>query len=430
VTTASSQHPTAARGQHDTPRLHARTRVVESTADLLELLPRGDDALAWIRHGEGLVGWGEAARFDPSGPGRFAQAAGWWQDFAANAEVDDEVERAGTGPVAFVSMAFADQPGYSALVVPEVVVGRRDGVTWVTEITVDGARGARTPVAMQPIRTPSTVRYAEGELSVTGYRNAVTEAVRRLRAGELRKVVLAHDLVASTPAEDGPIDARGLLLALAGRNPNCWIFSVDGLVGATPELLLARRDSEVFARVLAGTVWPRDGIDADALAASLLESAKNQEEHRYAVESVADRIKPFCADLDVPAEATILRLRNVLHLATDIHGKLDGNPSLLELTGAVHPTAAVGGTPREAAVALITELEGMDRGRYAGPVGWIDASGDGEFGIALRCAQVTGNTARLFAGGGIMPDSDPDSEVLEANAKMIPMRDALEQLTE
>jgi menaquinone-specific isochorismate synthase len=401
--------------------------VVESAADLLELLPRGDDALAWVRHGDGLVGWGEAARFEPSGPGRFGQAASWWRDFAAHAEVDDDVELAGTGPVAFVSMAFADQPGYSALVVPQVVVGRRDGVTWVTEINADGAR---TPAAMQPIRKPSTVRYAEGELSVTGYRNAVAEAVRRLRAGELRKVVLAHDLMASTPPEEGPIDARGLLLALAGRNPNCWIFSVDGLVGATPELLLARRGSELTARVLAGTVWPRDGIDADALAASLLDSAKNQEEHRYAVESVADKIKPFCATLDVPSEATILRLRNVLHLATDIQGTLAGNPSLLELTGEVHPPAAVGGTPREAAVALITELEGMDRGRYAGPVGWIDASGDGELGIALRCAQVSGNTARLYAGGGIMPDSDPDSEVLEANAKMIPMRDALEQLTE
>lgn len=404
--------------------------MVESTADLLKLLPRGDDALAWVRHGDGLVGWGEAARFEPSGPGRFAQAARWWRDFTADATVDDEVELAGTGPVAFVSMAFADQPGYSAVVVPEVVVGRRDGVTWITEIGVGSSHGSHTPVAMQPIGTPSTVRYAEGELSVTGYRNAVAEAVRRLRAGELRKVVLAHDLIASTPPDEGPIDARGLLLALAGRNPNCWIFSVDGLVGATPELLLARRGSEVFARVLAGTVWPRDGIDADALAASLLESAKNQEEHRYAVESLAEKIKPYCADLDVPAEATILRLRNVLHLATDINGTLDGNPSLLELTGSVHPTAAVGGTPREAAVALITELEGMDRGRYAGPVGWIDASGDGEFGIALRCAQVSGNTARLYAGGGIMPDSDPDSEVLEANAKMIPMRDALEQLTE
>lgn len=404
--------------------------MVESTADLLELLPRGDDALSWVRHGDGLVGWGEAARFEPSGPGRFGQAADWWRDFVAHADVDDDVELAGTGPVAFVSMAFADQPGYSALVVPEVVVGRRDGVTWVTEISVGDAHATRSPVAMQPIRTPSTVRYAEGELSVTGYRNAVAEAVRRLRAGELRKVVLAHDLIASTPPEDGPIDARALLLALAGRNPNCWIFAVDGLVGATPELLLALRGSELTARVLAGTVWPRDGIDADALAASLLDSAKNQEEHRYAVESVADKIKPFCASLDVPGEATILRLRNVLHLATDIQGTLAGNPSLLELTGEVHPPAAVGGTPREAAVALITELEGMDRGRYAGPVGWIDASGDGELGIALRCAQVSGNTARLYAGGGIMPDSDPDSEVLEANAKMIPMRDALEQLTE
>jgi menaquinone-specific isochorismate synthase len=431
VTTASSQHPTADRDQHDSPRLFAHTRVVESSADLLELLPRGDDALAWVQNGDGLVGWGAAARFAPSGAGRFAQAAEWWRQFAADAEVDDEVGLPGTGPVAFVSMAFADKPGHSTLVVPEIVVGRRGDVTWVTEISAGrGQRGAGTAVAMQPIRTPSTVRYAEGELSVPGYRAAVAEAVRRLRAGDLHKVVLAHDLVATTPAEEGPLDARGLLHALAGRNPNCWVFAVDGLVGATPELLLRRRGSEVTARVLAGTVWPRDGIDDDALAASLLASAKNQEEHRYAVESVADAIRPFCAALDVPGEATILRLRNVLHLATDITGTLTGDPSLLELTGATHPPAAVGGTPRAAAVALITELERMDRGRYAGPVGWIDRAGDGEFGIALRCAQVKGNTARLYAGGGIMPDSDPDSEVLEANAKMIPIRDALEQLTD
>jgi menaquinone-specific isochorismate synthase len=303
-------------------------------------------------------------------------------------------------------------------------------VTWVTEIGVWGDQPAGAMHPVRPVRTPSTVRYATGQLSVTAYRDAVDQAIHRLRDGELGKVVLAHDLLATTPAEDGPVDPRYLLHGLADRYPNCWVFAVDGLVGATPELLLRRTGDTVSARVLAGTVWPRDDLDPDQLAATLLGSAKNQAEHRYAVESLAATLRPFCSALTVPAEPEVLRLRNVLHLATDVHGRLAEDVSLLTLTGASHPTAAVGGTPREAAVSLITELEGMDRGRYAGPVGWIDSTGDGEFGIALRCAQVDGNTVRLFAGCGIVADSDPDNEVVEAAAKFVPMRDALESVRE
>lgn len=427
MTTASSPYPR--RGQQSRRALaparpFARTRIVDTTTDLLELLPGGEDALCWVQHGEGIVGWGEAARFETSGPDRFAHAAAWWRAFTDEVEVHDEVGLPGSGLVAFVSMAFADQPGDSVLVVPEVVVGRRDGVTWVTEI------GGRQPGtvgmhAVRPVRTPSSVSYSSGELSVTGYREAVAEAVRRLRADGMGKVVLAHDLVATVPPEDGPVDPRYLLHGLADRYPNCWTFAVDGLVGATPELLLRRAGDTVSARVLAGTVWPREGLDADALAASLLSSAKNREEHRYAVESLAATLAPFCSSLHVPTEPEVLRLRNVLHLATDVHGTLTEDVSLLTLTGAAHPTAAVGGTPRDAAVALIAELEGMDRGRYAGPVGWIDSTGDGEFGIALRCALVAGRTVRLFAGCGIVADSDPDSEVVEAAAKFVPMREAL-----
>jgi menaquinone-specific isochorismate synthase len=435
VTTVSSSYLGPRSGQAGGPvpadRRTARSRPVDTDTDLLGLLPSGEDALTWVQHGEGLVGWGEAARFEPSGPDRFAEAARWWREFTADAEVYDEVGLPGSGLVAFVSMAFADDPGDSVLIVPEVVVGRRGDVTWVTEISVGrGPRTAGTMHPVRPVRTPSAVRYATGQLSVTGYRSAVATAVDRLRDGDLGKVVLAHDLLATIPPEDGPVDPRYLLHGLADRYPNCWVFAVDGLVGATPELLLRRRGDTVSARVLAGTVWPRDDLDADALADSLLHSAKNREEHRYAVESLADTLRPFCASLTVPTEPVVLRLRNVLHLATDVNGTLAEDVSLLTLTGASHPTAAVGGTPRAAAVSLITELEGMDRGRYTGPVGWIDSTGDGEFGIALRCAQVSGNTVRLFAGCGIMADSDPDSEVAEAAAKFVPMRDALESVRE
>jgi menaquinone-specific isochorismate synthase len=406
--------------------MYARTRVVDTATDLLGLLPTGADALCWVRGGEGVVGWGEVARFEPSGPDRFATAAAWWREFVDGLEVTDEVSLPGSGALAFASVAFADDPGDSVLIVPEIVVGRRDGVTWITEITASGSPGAGLH-AVEPVEVPSGVRYSAGQLSVTGYREAVRQAVARLREadGKLGKVVLAHDLVATVPSE---IDVRYLLHGLAERNPNCWTFSVDGLVGATPELLLRRTGHSVSARVLAGTVWPHDGVAVDTLAAGLIDSAKNQVEHRYAVESLAESVRPFCRELTVPEQATVLRLRNVLHLATDVHGELKDDVSLLTLAEAVHPTAAVGGTPRAEAVALITELEGMDRGRYAGPVGWIDGSGDGEFGIALRCAQVGGNTVRMFAGCGIVADSDPDSEVVEANAKLVPMRDALENI--
>lgn len=425
MTSASQRYPRQPKAATPPGRRYARSRIVDNPTDLLELLPGPDDALCWVQGGEGLVGWGEAARFSPKGGDRFRQAAEWWRDLTADMAIVDEVGLPGSGLVAFVSMAFADDPGDSVLVVPEVVVGRRNGVTWVTEI----GRGAAGPAgvhSVRPVRTPSSVSYADGQLSATGYRRAVAQAVRRLRETDLGKVVLAHDLVATVPADEAPVDPRYLLHGLADRYPNCWVFAVDGLVGATPELLLRRAGDQVFARVLAGTMWPSHDVDTETLVANLLSSAKNQQEHRYAVDSLATSLDPFCTELSMPADPVVLRLPNVVHLATEVSGTLAADTSLLTLTGAVHPTAAVGGTPTDAAVALIAELEGMDRGRYAGPVGWVDSKGDGEFGIALRCAEVMGDSVRMFAGCGIVADSDPDNEVAEAAAKFIPMRDAVE----
>ncbi|MGW0516609.1 isochorismate synthase [Crossiella sp. NPDC003009] len=397
--------------------VRVRTRELPAGVDLLGQLPDSDDVLAWVREGDGLVGWGVAAEFRCAGPDRFAAADDWWRELRGSLAVEDEVGLPGTGAVAFVSVTFADGPEESVLVVPRVIVGQRDGRVWRTQI----GEVAGDPV--RPVRGPGLVRYAEGRLPVTRYREAVRAAVARMRAGELAKVALAHDLLA-TAAE--PFDPRFLLAGLARRYPSCWAYSVAGLVGATPELLLRRNGSEFSSRVLAGTTWPREGATEDELAAELLASAKNREEHEYAVRSFVDCLGPLCAELDAPATPEVLRLRNVLHLSTDVRGRLHDDGSLLRLAQAVHPTAAVGGTPTPDAVALIAELEGMDRGRYAGPVGWIDGAGDGELGIALRCAQLDGNTARLFAGCGIVADSDPDTEVAEARAKMIPVRDALE----
>ncbi|APU12587.1 isochorismate synthase [Actinoalloteichus sp. GBA129-24] len=386
------------------------------------MLPNPEPVFSWVHGGEGLVGWGEAARIEVKGADRFAAAERWWSELVATAEVEDTIGRPGTGLVAFASMSFADEPGSSVLIVPRVVVGRRDGATWRTELH-EGDDAPITPI-VQPVRRVRVTRYSEGRLSVTDYRKAVARAVERMRAGELAKVVLAHDLVAET---DSPLDQRFLLQNLAARYPSCWAFAVDGLVGATPELLLRKTGETVESRVLAGTAWPGSGESAE----SRLDSAKNRSEHEFAVRSLAETLRPYCTELDVPQTPSVLRLPNVAHLASEVSGRLDpakttGPGALLRLGHAVHPTAAVGGTPRTEAVALIAELEAMDRGRYAGPVGWIDARGDGELGIALRCAELRGSLVRLFAGCGIVSDSDPDAEVREAAAKMLPIRDALE----
>jgi menaquinone-specific isochorismate synthase len=399
--------------------LGVRTRLVDDPVRLLDLLPDREGALAWVHGGEGLVGWGEVARLSTAGPGRFRDADRWWRSFAGRLAVDDEVGLPGTGPIAFTSFTFADDARGSVLVVPRVVVGRRGGVAWITEFSHgDGVH------AVRPVHPSGAVRYADGQLPVAGYRQAVAEAVRRMRAGELDKVVLAHDLLA---VADGPLDARHLLAGLAARYPGCWSYVVDGLVGATPELLMRRRAGSVWSRVLAGTIWPGPATDEN-LGDTLLGSVKDRHEHRLAVQSLVDSLRPLCVELNAPAEPVPLVLPNVTHLASDVTGTLpaEAPATLLELAAAVHPTAAVGGTPRDVAVPLIAALEGMDRGRYTGPVGWVDANGDGELGIALRCAMLDGPVARLFAGCGIVADSDPDKEVREAAAKLLAVREVME----
>ena len=404
------------------PGLRVRTRPVDDPGGLLDLLPDARP-LCWVRDGEGLVGWGEVARFTAAGPDRFVAADAWWRSFAADLDVRDDVGAEGTGPVAFTSFAFADGSGGSVVVVPRVVVGRVEGRAWITEF-LGGDGPAVQPV--RPVRPTGPLRFTDGRLPVEGYRAAVAAAVARMRSGELDKAALAHDLLA---VADAPLDPRFLLGGLARRYPSCWSFAVDGLIGATPELLVRRSGATVASRVLAGTAWSEAGAPANRaeLARRLLSSEKDRREHALAVESLAAALRPLCTSLDVPETPGVLALLNVSHLSSDVHGKLDRDDpaTLLSLAAAVHPTAAVGGTPRDAAVALIAELEGMDRGRYAGPVGWMDADGNGELGIALRCAQLDGPVARLFAGCGVVADSDPDTEVREAAAKLLPVRDAL-----
>jgi menaquinone-specific isochorismate synthase len=407
--------------------LVVRTARVDDPAALVALLPHRDDLAAWVRRGEGVVGWGAAAVCRATGPDRFAEARDWWAGHVGTAVVRDEVREPGTGLVCFGSFAFADQPGSSVLVVPEIVVGRRGSTTWVTTIG-HGAIPSTAELVVQPApAAPVGVTFADGALSGTDWERVVAEAVGRINDGDLEKVVLARDLVA-TAAED--VDVRWPLTRLSERYPMCWTFHVDGLMGATPEMLVRRERGLVTSRVLAGTIR-RTGDDARdlALAATLARSSKDLEEHEYAVRSVADALAPYCSSMNVPEAPFVLHLPNVMHLATDVAGVIhEGSgdaATSLDLAAALHPSAAVGGTPTAVATGLIAEIEGMERGRYAGPVGWMDASGDGEWGIALRSAEVAGPRVRLFAGCGIVADSDPEAELAEAQAKFVPVRDAL-----
>lgn len=410
-----------------TRRRLVRTATLDPIpGDLLALLP-SSGGHAWVRDGVGFVGWGEAARFAISGPERFSRAQRWWTTWCEQVQVDDRVGLPGTGPIAFASFTFDTGPQESVVIVPAVVVGHRDGRTWLTTVETDSppddAHYARA------VRRAGPITWSAGSRPVEQWAQAVGDAVRRISAGELDKVVLARDVVADLP---GRLDSAELLKRLFQSYPECWTFSVDGLVGATPELLVRRSGDHVTSRVLAGTVTRKGDESEDAgLAAALLGSDKDLEEHEYAVHSVADALATHCTDLDVPRSPHVLALANVQHLATDVTGLLADGASAMALAASLHPTAAVCGTPTERAAALIRELEGMDRGRYAGPVGWIDANGDGEFGIALRCAAVestergAATRLRLYAGCGIVAGSTPAAEIAESEAKLDAVRRAL-----
>ena len=397
--------------------VHLRTRAIDDPGRLVDLLPR-EQAVAWVKDDEGLIGWGEIGRLEIKGPDTFAEASRWWREQLAEITVTDEVGEPGSGAVLFGSAAFDIRTGASVFVIPRIVVGRANGRTWLTSPDDEPPLLSTAEVA-----TPGGIRYADGAQTAAAWTSSVAEGIARVRAGDLDKVVLARDLMATTGLS---LDPRHLVRRLADRWTECWTYELDGLVGATPELLLRRTGSHVTSRVLAGTA-ARAGPDQDeAVGRALLASIKDQDEHRYAIASLTETLAPFCTRLDVPQAPHLHTLPTLMHLATDVQGELGGDPDLLSIIDAIHPTAAVCGTPREVAIDLIAELEGMDRGRYAGPVGWVDSAGNGEFGVALRCAQIEDRALRLFAGCGIVADSDPEAELVEAQVKLLAIRDALE----
>jgi menaquinone-specific isochorismate synthase len=254
--------------------------------------------------------------------------------------------------------------------------------------------------------------------------DTVAAARDEIRAGALRKVVLARavDLLA-----DVDLDIGGVLRRLRAVYPSCLRFAVDGLVGASPELLVARRGDVIAAQPMAGTTARLGDPAVDAqLAARLLASDKDRAEHQVTIDRVEEALLPFCSYLDAQADPQVVAVANVQHLATKVEGRLShpGAP-VLDLVAALHPTPAVGGDPTAAALRAIERLEPRGRGRYAGPVGWCDGSGDGEFAVGIRSAEINGPRARLYAGVGVVADSEPEAELAESQAKLQAMLGAL-----
>ena len=384
----------------------------------------GDQELtSWVRGGDGLIGLGIYKRHIVTGSNRFAEARKWWRNEISTMEIHNNVHGTGTGPILFSSFSF-DSAEESILVIPQVVIGQRNGKSWITWIGAKPQPGLQK-AAMEKSALNLNWSGSNGDV----WQDRVARAVEKIKGNQLEKVVLARFATATTNTSINP---RNLLKELANEYPSTWVYSNTGLVGATPELLVRLSKSLVTSRILAGTIRKTGDDERDlALAGSLARSSKDLEEHEYAVRSVADALAPLCSSTNVPESPFVLHLSNVMHLATDVTGVLSDNSSpadIFDLVARLHPSAAVCGTPTEIAQRTIDEIEGISRGRYAGPIGWIDANGDGELGIALRCGQISGDakSIRIYAGCGIVAGSDPEREYAESQAKLLPMRSALE----
>lgn len=396
--------------------LVVRARELDETPDLGSLLPEG--GFAWIREQEGFVAWGESLRLDPgTGPRRFERAAEMLSQVFEGIESESTGSRA---PLALGSFTFDPNTTGSVLVVPAIVVEVRDGRGWVTAIEAEPPH--IDPVFARLVPRRAKVRYSGSSVSEIAWLDAVARATALIEGGELDKVVLARDVEVWSEA---PFHLPAIVARLSLRFPGCFTFSVDGFVGASPERLIARDGKRVHSTVLAGSApRGRDEAEDSERGTELLESAKEANEHELAVVSAREVLEPRCSRLRLDGPK-LLRLANVQHLATDIVGDLTAEATALELAGLLHPTAAVGGAPRISALNFISAHEGMDRARYSGPVGWVNAAGDGEWAIALRCAELRGDRGRLFAGAGIVGGSLPEAELEETRLKLRAMESVL-----
>lgn len=406
------------------PVLHVRTLRIEESADVLGHLPAGLTA-AWLRHGQGLVGVGAAWALETAGPDRFRTASVRFQALCAQARIDDEVGERGTALIAFGSFSYAaDSARPSRLLVPRAVLGSAEGSAFLTLVGVDEEPEVpgdwRDLFPTTPSAPPAAQVEVETEHTSVQYQALVGEAIERIRAGEADKVVLSE----STHLRVDPAPpVAAMVRRLAAAYPSTWTYHLGDVLGASPEMLADTDRGRVFSRVLAGSRPVADGAElAESDRRAFRADPKERSEHAYAIDSVTSRLADLTVDLASSPEPFVLRLPGIEHLASDVSGHLRQGVSSLDVAGALHPSAAVSGSPREAADAIIARLEDRDRGGYAAPVGWMDARGDGQWAIALRMAHLEGPGAlRAQAGGGIVEGSDPVLEHAEAIAKTRPI---------
>jgi isochorismate synthase len=425
-----------------TTGLHARTVALDYGPDALQF--DGSPTVLFDRPGLTLVGWGTALLVEADEAARVL----------AGIPCDDAVQRPGTGVVALGALPFLSaRQGH--LIVPRFTMGiaqEPDGTThrWATAVGPTDLPLPATEELFDAVifqygsrPEPGSKPESSGDVGITalttalshaGYRDAVARAVAIMRApdAKLDKVVLSRSVTAEL---DGPLPLSAVLRRLRAHEPACTIFSFpvpDGtFFGASPELLMARQGRRITCHPLAGTVARGQTARADADAqGGLAGSSKDRSEHRFVVDGVSAALRPLCDELTVPAEPSLVAFRSVAHLGTRIEGHLSGPgtpPGVLELVELVHPTPAVGGTPRDAALATIATLEPDPRGYWAGPVGWADAHGDGEWMIGIRSARLhpDGRTVTLRAGAGVVADSDPEAEAAETDVKLTSVLESL-----
>jgi menaquinone-specific isochorismate synthase len=402
--------------------IHCETRPLQGDVDLNHVA--GSDGILFVRDGIGLAAQGVVARVGVDDV----------MEVLASIDTVDHVGEPGCGPVAIGAIPF--RPGDPAeLVIPELVVGKGpDGHRWVTRVrhvstapTGSAFDDQMFVVRQHPVPPPvaGSFEVAPGA-DVNGYLDAVRSARAAVRSGAIAKVVIAREVVVRSRE---PFDVHAVLLRLRASFGSSYRYSIDGFIGASPELLVSRHGDVVRSHPLAGTTARTGDPTTDArLAAQLIASMKDQLEHRVVIDEVHDSLLPWCSYLDWEPEPSIVTVANVQHLGTLIEGRLSHPcPSVLELATTLSPTPALGGFPRRAALEAIERLENLDRGRYGGTVGWVDRHGQGTWAVSIRCALLSDDrrTAHLFAGGGIVGDSDPLAELSETQAKLQAMLSAL-----
>lgn len=393
----------------------------------------------WLRPatGEAMVGIGSAKTLVGRGVNRFTHISDGWLDLLADAVVDDGLGGASGGPLLLGGFRFdqLSEPtalwdGYpdARMVLPERMLVVRDGAAWLTTNALVIPDNCREQPGSQHTRV-RTVRAATPSLSPAAWQALVGSVARSIRHGRvgLEKVVLARALQIQAP---GRLDPSVALRNLAASYPSCTLFALAHqdacFLGASPERLISLRDGTASTMALAGSV-PRGATPAedDLLADQLMRSEKERAEHAFVVAALRDGLAQVCSRIIADTQPRVRKLANVQHLFTPIHGQVAAGYSVLDLVERLHPTPAVGGFPRQRAMELIRDREGLDRGWYAGPLGWVNRHGEGDFVVGIRSALVRGDTATLFAGCGIVSDSDPATEYAESGWKLSPMLTAL-----